>query len=83
MTRYNTISQLEQLARENNDAESLLKYTEQELEIRRLEMSYLQKANAPKAEINEKQVHVATALERVSGAQADLALFDQAEKKWS
>jgi CHAT domain-containing protein len=80
ITRYNTISQLEQLARENNDAESLLKYTERELEIRRLEMSYLKKVNAPVQETNEKQVHVATALERVSGAQADLALFDQAEK---
>ncbi len=80
ITRYNTISQLEQVARENDDAESLLKYTQQELEIRRLEMSYLQKVNAPKAEIDDKQVQVATALERVSGAQADLALFDQAEK---
>lgn len=80
ITRYNTISQLEQLARENNDSKSLLKDTEQELGIRRLEMNYLQKANAPKAEVDEKQVHVATALERVSGAQADLAQFDQAEK---
>ena len=80
LTRYNTISRLEQIARENNDAESLLKYTELELEIRRLEMSYLQKANAPREEINEKNVHVATALERVSGAQADLALFEKAEK---
>ena len=80
MTRYNTISRLEQIARENNDAESLLKYTLQELEIRRLEMRYLEKANAPKDEINQKNVQVATALERVSSAQADLALFDQAEK---
>lgn len=80
LTRYNTISSLEQLARENNDAENLLKYTLQELEIRHLEMRYLEKVNAPKDEINQKNIHIATALERVSGAQADLALFDQAEK---
>lgn len=80
LTRYNTISRLEQIARENNDAEGLLKYTQQELEIRRQEMDYLQKAQAPKQELNDKTVHVATALERVSSAQADLALFDQAEK---
>jgi CHAT domain-containing protein len=80
LTRYNTISRLEQIARENNNAESLLKYTQQELEIRRKEMDYLQKAQALKQEINEKTVHVATALERVSSAQADLALFGEAEK---
>jgi CHAT domain-containing protein len=80
ISRYNTISRLEQIAREDNDAEGLLKYTELELEIRHSEMSYLQKANAPKGEINEKHVQLATALERVSGAQADLALFTQAEK---
>ena len=80
ISRYNTISRLEQIAREDNDAESLRKDTELELEIRRLEMSYLEKANAPKEEINEKHVQIATALERVSGAQADLALFDSAEK---
>ena len=80
ISRYNTISRLEQIAREDNDAEGLLKYTELELGIRRLEISYLQKANAPREEINEKNVHVATALERVSGAQADLALFEKAEK---
>lgn len=80
LTRYNTISQLEQVARENNDAEGLLKYTQQELEIRRKEMDYLQEAQAPKQEINEKTVHIATALERVSGAHADLAQFEQAEK---
>ncbi|MDP9100047.1 MAG: CHAT domain-containing protein [Verrucomicrobiota bacterium] len=79
-TRYNTISTLEALARENNDAESLLKYTQQELEIRRLEMTYLQKVSAPKEEINQKNAQMATALERVASAQADLAQFDQAEK---
>jgi CHAT domain-containing protein len=80
ITRYNTLSSLEQIARENNDAEHLLKYTEQELETRRLEMSYLQKVSAPKEEINEKNAQIATALERVSSAQADLALFERAEK---
>lgn len=80
LTRYNTISRLEQIARENNDAEGLLKVTQQELDIRRKEMDYLQRVKAPQQEINEKIVQVATALERVSSAQADLALFDQAEK---
>jgi CHAT domain-containing protein len=80
LTRYNTISRLEQIARENHDAEGLLKYTQQELEIRRKEMNYLQKVKATQQEINEMTVHVAAALEGVSSAQADLALFEQAEK---
>lgn len=80
ITRYNALSTLEQIARENNDAENLLTYTSKELEIRRLEMSYLERVKAPKDEINQKNVQAATALERVSGAQADLALFEQAEK---
>jgi CHAT domain-containing protein len=80
LMRYNAISMLEQIARDNHDAENLVKYTEQELEIRRLEMKYLEKVNAPKGEINEKNVQIATALERVCGAQADLGLFERAEK---
>src|SRR5436190_17300272 len=40
--RYNSVTNLEQIARDNNDAEGLLKYCERELEIRRLEMTYLQ-----------------------------------------
>ncbi len=80
LTRFNTLSTLEQLARDNNDAENLRKYTQQALEIRRLEMSYLGKVKAPAEEVNQKAAQVATALERVSNAQADLALFDQAEK---
>jgi len=79
-SRYNTLSMLEQIAREHNDYEGLLKYTQQELEIRRLEMAYLKKSNAPKDEIDQKAAQVATSLERVSSAQADLALFEQAEK---
>ncbi len=78
--RYNAVTMLEQIARENNDAQNLLKYCEQELDIRRQEMAYLQKAVAPKDEINEKTAQLATALERVASAQADLALFDKAEK---
>lgn len=80
LTRYNTLSTLEQIARDNNDAENLLKYSQRELEIRRLEMNYLVKVKAPTEEVSQKVVQVATALERVSNAQADLALFDQAEK---
>jgi len=79
-SRYNTLSMLEQIAREHNAYEGLLKYTQQELEIRRLEMAYLKKANAPKDEIDQKTAQLATSLERVSGAQADLALFDLSEK---
>jgi len=80
LTRYNTLSTLEQIARDNNDAENLLKYTERALEIRRLELSYLEKVKAPDDEVNEKVSQIATALERVSNAQADLAFFDRAEK---
>ncbi|MEY2563073.1 MAG: hypothetical protein QOH88_1266 [Verrucomicrobiota bacterium] len=79
-TRYNTLSMLEQISRDHNDYEGLLKYTKQELEIRRLEMAYLKKVNAPKDEIDEKTAQLATSLERVAGPQADLALFDEAEK---
>jgi CHAT domain-containing protein len=80
LNRYNAVTMLEQIARDNNDPQNLLKYCEQELDIRRQEMAYLQKAAAPKDEINEKTAQLATALERVASAQADLALFDKAEK---
>src|SRR5205807_6911969 len=50
--RYNDISMLENVARENNDSASLLKYAEQELEIRRLELTYLENSGAPKKEID-------------------------------
>ena len=80
LTRFNTLTTLEQLARDNNDAENLLKYTKRSLDIRRLELNYLNKAKAPTEEINQKIAQVATALERVSNAQADLAQFEQAEK---
>jgi CHAT domain-containing protein len=80
LMRFNTLSTLEQIARDNNDAENLLKYTGGALEIRRLEMSYLKKVRAPDEEINQKAAQIATALERVSNAQADMALFDLAEK---
>ncbi|MEY2577523.1 MAG: hypothetical protein QOI49_347 [Verrucomicrobiota bacterium] len=80
LNRYNAVTMLEQIARDNNDPQNLLKYCEQELDIRRQEMAYLEKAKAPKEEINEKTAQLATALERVASAQADLALFDKAEK---
>jgi CHAT domain-containing protein len=80
LNRYNAVTTLQQIARDNNDAENLLKYAEQELEIRQLEMAYLQKVNAPKPERDEKTAHLATALERVGSAEADLALFEKAEK---
>jgi CHAT domain-containing protein len=80
LNRYNALTMLEQIARDNNDPQNLLKYCEQELDIRRQEMAYLQKAIAPKEEVNEKTAQLATALERVASAQADLALFDKAEK---
>ena len=54
LTRFNTLSTLEQLARDNNDAENLLKYTSRSLEIRRLELSYLNKVKAPAEEVNQK-----------------------------
>ena len=81
-TRYNDISMLENVARENNDTARLLKYAEQELEIRRLELVYLEKSSAPKKEADLKKVQIATSMERVAGAQADLAMFDQAEKNY-
>jgi CHAT domain-containing protein len=80
VNRYNAVTMLEQIARDNYDAENLLRYCEQELEIRRTEMAYLEKVSAPGAERNEKTAQLATALERVSSAEADLAFFDKAEK---
>ena len=80
LNRYNATTMLEQIARDNNDAENLLKYCEQELDIRQHEMAYLQKVSAPKDELNEETAQLATALERVASAQADMALFDKAER---
>ncbi|HKP01970.1 MAG TPA: CHAT domain-containing protein [Chthoniobacterales bacterium] len=80
LNRYNAITMLETIARDNYDSENLLKYCEQELEIRRAEMAYLQKVSAPKDELDEKNAQIATALERVASAEAELALFEKAEK---
>lgn len=80
LNRYNAVTMLEQVARDNNDAERLLKYYEEELKIREAEMAYLKKVNAPKKEQDEKTAQLATALERVSSGQAGLAIFDKAEK---
>ena len=79
-SRYNAVTMLEQIARDNYDAANLLKYCEQELAIRQTEMSYLEKVSATDDELNEKKAQLATALERVAGAEADLGLFDKAEK---
>ncbi len=80
LNRYNAVTRLQQIARDSNDAKRLLKYAEQELDIRRKEMAYLEKVNAPKSERDEETAKVAAALEGVANAQGDLALFDQAEK---
>jgi len=80
LNRYNAVTKLQQIARDSNDAQGLLNYAEQELDIRRKEMAYLQKVNAPKVEVDEKTAQLATALEDVANAQGDQALFDQAEK---
>lgn len=80
MNRYNAVTMLEQIARDNYDAENLLKYCEQELTIRQTEMAYLKKVSAPKEELDEKNAQLATALERVASAEADLAMFEKAEK---
>jgi CHAT domain-containing protein len=80
LNRYHAITMLEQITRDNNDDQGLLKYCEQELVIRHSEMAYLRKVSAPKTEIDEKTAQVATALERVASAQASLAIFDKAEQ---
>jgi CHAT domain-containing protein len=80
LNRYNALSMLEQIARDNNDAENMLKYCEAELAIRQAEMGYLKKVSAPKEELDEKTAQTATALERVAAAEADLAMFEEAEK---
>jgi tetratricopeptide (TPR) repeat protein len=80
LNRYTAVTKLQQIARDSNDAQGLLKYAEQELDIRRKEMAYLQKVNAPKIELDEKTAQLATALEDVANAQGDQALFDKAEK---
>ena len=80
LNRYQAVTMLQQLARDNNDAENLLKYYQEEWEIRQAEMAYLKKANAPKNELDEKTAQLATALERVASGQADLAQFEKAEK---
>jgi len=80
LNRYNAVTMLEQFTRDNNDGESLLKYCQQELEIRRIVMAYLQKVSARKSEVADKTAQVASAHERVASAQAELALFDKAEQ---
>lgn len=80
LNRYQAVTMLQQLARDNGDAENLLKYYQEELDIRQAEMAYLKKVEAPKNELDEKTAQLATALERVASGQADLAQFEKAEK---
>lgn len=80
LNRYVAVTMLEQIARDNNDDDGLLKACEQELAIRQAERSYLEKVKAPQRERNENTAQVATGLERVASAQAALGLFEKAEK---
>jgi CHAT domain-containing protein len=80
LNRYNAVTMLENVARDNYDAENLLKYYEEELAIRQAEMAYLKKVSAPEEEIDEKNAQLATALERVASGEGDLAMFEKAEK---
>ncbi|PYJ88043.1 MAG: hypothetical protein DME70_05120, partial [Verrucomicrobia bacterium] len=45
LNRYNAVTMLEQITRDNNDDQRLLKYCQQELEIRQSEMAYLRKVS--------------------------------------
>ena len=78
--RYNTATMLQSVARDARDGESLVKYTEEELKIRRAELDYLERSRAPQLKIDQKKVEIATALRRIATAQAELAQFTAAEK---
>jgi tetratricopeptide (TPR) repeat protein len=80
MLRYNAASELQTIARDARDFGNQVKYCEMELKIRRAELAHLERSRAPQQKIDLKKVEVATALRRVGEAQAELALFEAAEK---
>jgi CHAT domain-containing protein len=80
---YTSLSMLESLARENGDSADLIEYGKQELEILHQELAYLVNSAAAKQDIDLKNVQVASALERIAGAQAEMASFDEAEENYS
>lgn len=80
--RYNTVTQLQQAASDSNELSLLLKYNQQELEIRRLEMDYLVRSKASERELLLKRTEIARALERLAASQAKQAMFQDAEKNY-
>ncbi|HSH38576.1 MAG TPA: tetratricopeptide repeat protein, partial [Chthoniobacterales bacterium] len=80
--RHTTISMLQSVAWDSNDTTASLKYAEEELAVRRLEMAYLESSGAAAKDKNLKTVEIATAIERIASAQASLARFDEAEKNY-
>ena len=80
--RYNAITMLQTVARESHDTTSLLKYCEDALAIKRLELAYLESAVSSPKDIYKKKVEIAGAIENVASAQASLTMFDVAEKNY-
>jgi CHAT domain-containing protein len=80
--RYNAITMLQGIARDTYDSTASLRYAEDELAVRRLEMAYLESSGAATKDKDLKTVEIATAIEHVASAQSYLAQFDDAEKNY-
>ena len=80
---YTSLAMLESVARENGDTADLVEYGKQELEILHREQAYLVNSTAAKKDIDLKNTQIAAALERIAGAQADMASFDEAEENYN
>ena len=77
---YTAISMLETVARENDATADLIEYGKQELKIRHAELAYLLESAAAKRDVDLKNAQIAIALERIAGAQADMASFERRKK---
>ncbi len=78
--RANALSMLEKVASDASDHESLTKYYQQEIALKRDELKYLNGSGAPNADLQKKRLEIATSLARLADAQSLNGQFDAAEK---
>ena len=77
--QHTELVMLETLAQENADTQTLLGYEQQDLAVDQSELDQLVKAKAAVDEINRAKAKIASEMESIASAQADLAQIPTAE----
>jgi CHAT domain-containing protein len=73
-------SDLEMLARSNNDSKKLLQLEQSEIDLRNQVVANLQTEHASQDKIDDAHISLAKAMEGTGGALADLGRYEEAEK---